>query len=147
MLRGSYIFDTLSFNSGNETVTMSGVGFTDNGVSLSDVKVRMCIPRLNDNTANKCDTFELASVLSVNTDEVVARTPVWTKNTTECRENRGNRLFGDTADVWLYYTQPGGNGRDFPPSLRIPNEAARVKCGTYRFGPVVNSLSRTKVGI
>ena len=58
---------------------------------------------------------------------------------------QGNRLFGDDAVVWAYFTQPGGNGRDFPPALRIPGQAARLQCGTYRFGPVVSSLSQSKV--
>lgn len=120
---------THGYLSGGQQVTVTGTSFLNGGVSNpSDISVRLCLQRLNN---GGCSIWEPLTVAPSITDTQIVFTTPSSRNNVN-RPVGHNRLFGDVADVYIAYSGvPSGNLID----------DALVFCGTYTFGPVVNSIS------
>lgn len=119
--------------SGNTAVVLTGSGFT-NGYDESTISIRVCLDRLN---ADGCDVYENPDdgSYTLANSQITFITPSYRKNVVT--NVGGNRIFGDTAGIYLYYSGiPSG-------SLNVGSEPL-VYCGDFRFGPVVSRVSPNK---
>lgn len=125
--------------SGGSDVTVIGEGFEEDNNLKSDTFVRMCIERLSH---TDCAYEEIArDTFRMNDTQIAFVTPSSRQNV---KTRVGdNRLFGDVAQVWVHFYQPGGEFIEFPRNqLRPGLEVARIQCPqTYTFGPKVDSIT------
>lgn len=131
--------------SGNSPLTIIGDGFTEDNNLIQDTDVRLCIDRLS--PSNATCAFEphvRDSTFTLSDDQITIITPDFKSGIVT--EAGANRLFGDTASVWVHFTQPGADNVEFPRNqLRPGLNVARIQCPvTYRFGPKVDSISPNK---
>jgi hypothetical protein len=134
---------------GGDRVTISGAGFLEDGEMASDIDVRFCIQRLAIGQLNNCTAEPHSrSDFVVEDNSLVVSTPSWRQNVVT--PVGGNRLFGDKADVFVYFRAPGstnGNyGTDFNIALLAPGMTqAVIRCPVlYTFGPQVQKVTPNK---
>jgi hypothetical protein len=118
--------------SGGRPVTISGIGFTEDGVSsVSNIEVRLCNNRLNDDS---CDVYEVPQVTSVSNTAI-------TFVTSSLRDGisttvGGNRLFGDSFEVQVLFNGVG--------TVLEDDSVGLLSCDDFRFGPVTSAISPQK---
>lgn len=126
------------YMTGGKTVTISGLGFLEDGVdSASNINVQLCIDRLNPggSTCAVAEPLEQSTVQISNT-QITLTTPSITSGISTLVG--GNRLFGDETGIYITF--------DAVPRSNLLGNAttATLFCGNYRYGPVVSTLSPDK---
>eukprot|EP00011_Vannellida_sp_DIVA3-517-6-12_P006642 CAMPEP_0114628900 /NCGR_PEP_ID=MMETSP0168-20121206/13071_1 /TAXON_ID=95228 ORGANISM="Vannella sp., Strain DIVA3 517/6/12" /NCGR_SAMPLE_ID=MMETSP0168 /ASSEMBLY_ACC=CAM_ASM_000044 /LENGTH=2064 /DNA_ID=CAMNT_0001840321 /DNA_START=139 /DNA_END=6330 /DNA_ORIENTATION=- len=131
--------------SGNSPLTIIGEGFTEDNNLIVDTDVRLCIDRLSPSNATCAyEPHVRDSTFTLEDEQITIITPDYRQNIVT--EVGANRLFGDTASVWVHFTQPGADNIEFPRNqLRPGLNVARIQCpASYRFGPKVDSITPNK---
>lgn len=130
--------------SGNSPLTIIGDGFTEDNNLIQDTDVRLCLDRLSPGDTCAYEPHVRDSTFTLADDQITIITPDYREGIVT--EVGGNRLFGDTASVWVHFTQPGADNVEFPRNqLRPGLNVARIQCPvTYRFGPKVDSITPNK---
>ena len=135
---------------GGDRVTITGAGFLEDGTLPSDIDVRFCIRRLGYGLYNCSAEPHPRGDFVVTDSTLTVSTPNWRQNVATLVG--GNRLFGDKADVYIYFRAPGSNtgnyGPDFNEALLAPGlQKAIIQCSSgspYTFGPKVTNLTPNK---